>query len=233
MKSNKFYKNAYAYLALGVVVVLVGFSKTYFRSLSDFPFPYHVHGVSATLWMILLVVQPYLYKKGALRMHRILGWSSVILVPVIILAGLKMMLLMITNQEVYPPNTVYKLAFIDACTLMGFAIVYCLAIYHRRNLQLHSRYMVTTIFGPLIPALTRLFIFVIPIASTFNMGLTYSYVLVELVLMILIAKEYKAKEVRLTYLPFLVFMILQQGLMYFSNDWEWWINIVNALTNYS
>ena len=233
MSTKKFYSNSYIYLAVGVVIVFLGFSKSYFSNLNEFSFPYHLHGISATLWMILLVIQPYLFKKGQLKVHRILGWSSIVLVPIIILAGLVMINLMIHGQQSYPPNTVYKLAFIDVCTLIGFALVYSLAIYHRKNLKLHSRFMVSTIFGPLLPALTRLFFFIIPIASTFNQGLTYSYLLVELVLLVLIFKEYKVKEVRYTYIPFFVFIVIQHLLMYSSNEWKWWIELINTLTNYT
>ena len=61
MPSKTFYKYAHLYLTLGLVVVLLGFSTTYFSRLSDFSLPYHVHGISATLWMILLILQQLVY----------------------------------------------------------------------------------------------------------------------------------------------------------------------------
>jgi len=168
-----------------------------------------------------------------MKAHRILGWSSLILVPTLIIAGIIMMTLMIQGQANYPPNTVYKLAFIDVCTLLGFAVVYILALYHRHNLKLHSRYMVSTIFGPLIPALTRLFIINLGVASNFNEGITYSYILVELSLLLLIWIERKSKEIKYTYIPFFIFIVIQHLLMYNSNDWTWWQSLMNGLAGYS
>jgi hypothetical protein len=233
MNKNKFYKYAHLYLALGLLVVATGFSKTYFSQLNEFSFPYHLHGTSASLWMILLIIQPYLIQKGLLKAHRVLGWSSLLLVPTIVIAGIIMMRLMIQGQANYPPNVVYQLAFIDTLTLLGFTILYLMGLYFRKNLKLHARFMVTTIFGPLVPALTRLFIFNLGVASNFNEGLTYSYFLIEFVLLVIIWKERNYKEINLTYLPFLFFIIAQHILMYFSGNWSWWKALMDAFANYN
>lgn len=233
MARKKFYKYAHLYLTLGLVVVLLGFSTTYFSRLGDFSLPYHVHGISATLWMILLIVQPYLFQKGRLKTHKYLGWSSLLLVPTLIICGVIMMRLMIQGQVNYPPNLVYKLAFIDACTLLSFAILYVLALYYRKRLMLHSRFMVTTIFGPLLPALGRMFLFTFGIASNFEESLTYSYLLIELVLLVIIWKERSKKETKLTYVPFLIFIIIQHGLMYSSDTWPWWKTLMDNFANYT
>ena len=233
LSKTKFYQNAYLFLALGFIIVMIGFSKTYFTRLTAFSFPYHLHGVSATLWMLLLIIQPLLYKTGRLKAHRILGWASLILVPTIIIGGIIMMRLMIQGQENYPPNTVYQLAFIDVLTLFGFAVLYALAIYHRKNLMLHSRFMVATIFGPLLPASTRMFMFNLGVASNFNEGLTYSYLLVELVLLLMIWLERKKKEIKLTYVPLFIFIVVQHVLMYYANDWGWWQSLMNQFAGYS
>lgn len=233
MTKSKYYKYAHIYLAIGLVVVLIGFSKTYFNNLSKFSFSYHLHGISATLWMILLIIQPYLFQKSKLKIHRLLGLTSLVLVPLIIIGGIIMMRIMIQGQENYPPNIVYTLAFIDVCTLIGFAILYILALYFRKNLMLHSRFMVSTIFGPLVPALTRLFLIVLGIASNFTDALTYAYLTVELVLLIIIWKERKAKEIKLTYVPFLIFIIVQHLLIYYADNWIWWKTLMNSFANYS
>jgi hypothetical protein len=233
MPRKTFYKYAHLYLTIGLVVVLLGFSTTYFGRLGDFSFPYHVHGISATLWMILLILQPYLFQKGKLKTHRYLGWTSLLLVPLIVICGVIMMRLMIKGQANYPPKLVYQLAFIDTCTLLSFALLYVLAIYFRKKLILHSRFMVATIFGPLLPALARMFLFTFGIASNFNQALTYSYLAIELVLLFIIWKERSKKEIKLTYVPFLVFIVVQHGLMYYSDDWTWWKALMDNFANYS
>lgn len=232
MPKTKFYGNVHIYLTLGLLIVLTGFSKTYFFSIGNFTLPYHIHGVSATLWMLLLIVQPYLYNKGLLKTHKILGRTSLLLVPLIIIGGVMMMRLMIQGQANYPPNAVYMLAFIDVCTLFGFLVLYILALYFRKNLMLHSRFMVSTIFGPLVPAMTRIFIIILGVASSFEQGINYSFLIIEFVLLVIIYKERKTNAVKYTYVPVLLFIIFQHILMYYINDWTWWHNIMNQFANY-
>jgi hypothetical protein len=231
MAQSKFYQNVYLYLAIGLIVVFWGFSQSYFGKLGQITLPYHIHGISATLWMVLLIVQPFLYRKGKLTIHKYLGWISIIIVPIIVFGGFEMMKLMIQNQENYPPNIVYRLAFIDAFTLFGFMMIYALAIYYRRRLKLHARFMVCTIFGPLVPALTRVF-FSIGLAENFNESLTLSYLLLEIVLLFIIWKERNLKEMKLTYLPVFVFMVTQHLFMYFAENWNWWITVMNDIADY-
>ena len=232
MGKSKFYNYAYLYLAAGLIIVFWGFSKSYFGKLEEMAFPYHLHGISATLWMLLLVVQPFLYSKGKLKIHRYLGWTSIVLVPLIVFGGYEMMKLMIHNQEYYPPDTVYKLAFIDAVTLIGFSVLYICAIYFRKNLKLHARFMVSTIFGPLNPALTRVF-FILNIAHSFDQSLTITYIILEIVLLIIILRERKHKEVWFTYIPVFFFTLIQHILIYFANDWDWWVQVMNSIADYS
>lgn len=232
MKKGKFYGKAYIYLAISLVVIAVGFSQSYFNKLDEMAFSYHLHAASASLWMILLITQPYLYKIGKIELHRKLGWISLILVPLIVIGGVIMIKSMIQGQAFYPPDSVYKLAFIDVITLASFVGIYALAIYYRKELKLHARLMVITIFGPLHPALTRVF-FVFNLADNFNAALTYSYLIIELVLLYIIWREKEAKEMKVTYLPFLIFIVVQHILMYYAGDWDWWISTLNYLTNYS
>ncbi len=231
MAKSKFYKNVYIYLTIGLIIVFLGFSTSYFGRLSQSALPYHIHGISATLWMIILIVQPFLYTHSKLKVHKYLGWSTLILVPTLVLAGMEMIRLMIQNQKNYPPDIVYNLAFIDVTTLLGFVLLYVLALHFRKRLRLHARLMVCTLFGPLVPALTRVF-FILNLADDFNQSLTFSFAVVEIVLLFIIWIERKQKEAKLTYLPVLIFTIFQHLLMYFAGNWSWWSSLVNTLTGY-
>ena len=61
--------------------------------------------------------------------------------------------------------------------------------------MLHTRIMLSTIFGPLVPALNRLFLIDLGIASEFTDALTYSYLTIELVVLVIILIECNAKEI--------------------------------------
>ncbi len=162
MKKPQFYKNAYLYFILAAVVTFFAFMPSYFQRLEKTDSSHHFHGIAAMLWLIMMIVQPLLYRNGWMTWHRRIGKFSFVLVPVFIFSGINMVQVMLIGKDNYPPLLPYQLAFIDFFTLIMFLAFYVLAIKHRRNVQLHSRYMVVTVLGILIPAITR-FLFLLSI----------------------------------------------------------------------
>ncbi len=43
----------------------------------------------------------------------------------------------------------------------------------------------------------------------------------------------KSKEIKYTYVPFLVYIIAQHILMYYVNDWDWWKTLMDGFAGYS
>lgn len=229
-RGKPFYRNAYLYFILAAAITVFAFLPSYFYRLTVTDSAHHFHGITATLWLILLIIQPYLYQAGKLKWHRMIGKISFILVPLIIISALNMVQIMLINQANYPPHTAYQLAFIDFVTLIQFLLFYILAIYKRKEIQLHARYMVCTVLGPLIPALTRL-LFRIPYINNFDKSLNISYILIEIVLVLLILDDKKTGKIRLPYLLALFLFMLQHLLMSFASQWEWWTKIMDAFDN--
>lgn len=223
MESNTtvpFYSRAYIYFGLAFLVTIAGFFPSYFGRLSETSGAHHFHGITATLWMLLLVVQPLLYRMNRIEWHRILGRTSFLLVPLIVIGGLIMVHMMLNNER-YPGNLAYQLGFIDFYVIIQFVLFFVLAIKNVRDTQYHARYMVCTIFGPIIPALTRL-LFVLPFVDSFSKSLNISYILVEIVLILLILDDKRRGRIRLPYILALGLMAVQHLLMNFAGNWGWW-----------
>lgn len=223
MESNitqPFYHRAYIYFGLAFLVTIAGFFPSYFSRLGETSGAHHFHGITATLWMLLLFVQPLLYRLDKIEWHRMLGRTSFLLVPLIVIGGLIMVHMML-NDERYPGNLAYQLGFIDFYVIIQFVMFYVLAIKNVRDTQYHARYMVCTIFGPIIPALTRL-LFVVPFVDSFSKSLNISYILVEIVLILLILDDKRRGKIRLPYILALGLMAVQHLLMNFAGNWGWW-----------
>jgi hypothetical protein len=221
LNKNLFYKNAYLYFILAILVTVVAFIPSYFTRLRETDTGHHFHGITATLWLLLFIVQPFLYRRGLMKWHRSIGKISFLLVPLIVAGGLNMVHSMMIAKASYPPQVPYQLAFIDFFTLAIFILFFALAMVHRKNVQLHARYMVCTALGPLIPALTRL-LFLIPGIDSFNKSLNTSYVLIELVLLFLLLDDKRSGKIRSPYIIALMLFITQHGMMNFAKEWEWW-----------
>jgi len=221
-----FYSNAYLWFALAFLVTVAGFYPSYFSRLGEMSVAHHFHGISATLWMLLLVVQPFLYKTRAMKWHRLLGRISIVLVVLIVIGGLLMVHMMLNNEN-YPPGLPYQLSFIDFFVITQFILFYVLAIKNVRNTQYHARYMACTIFGPLIPAITRL----LPnlgIVDTMQTSLHFSYIIVHVVLLVLIFNDKRRDKIRLPYLLALGLMLVQHLTMVYAANWGWWQWLMDA-----
>lgn len=66
-----------AFVVMAATAVLIGFSTTYFlpgsRGTLNIPWTVHVHGWTAMAWVVLLIVQVLLVRRGRTRQHRQLG----------------------------------------------------------------------------------------------------------------------------------------------------------------
>lgn len=223
--TKPFYSRAYLYFGIAFLIMLFGFLPSYFLKLGETSAAHHFHGITASLWMLLLVVQPLLYSRNKMRWHRMLGRTSFILVPLLIIGGLYMVHVMM-NKGNYPPLVPYQLGFIDFSTLGMFALFYILAIKNISNTQYHARYMACTIFGPLIPAVTRL-LFWIPGVDSFSISLNLSYFIVEVILVLLILDDKRRGKIRLPYPLMLGLLAVQHLIMNYIGEWGWWQEIMN------
>jgi hypothetical protein len=123
------------------------------------PVTLHAHALSWTLWCLLLVVQGLAVRQGSTRLHQRLGALSPLLAAAIVLGTLAFMRDRARGAwigEPYLITTAFNLA-----TLGAFITLYGLAMYHRRDRALHSRYMICTAL-PLFPAFVPRLITVAP-----------------------------------------------------------------------
>jgi len=227
--SKKFVLYPYAswYFALAIAVTVTGFSRSYFGRLGEVTIFHHIHGATAGAWMLVLIIQPILYKKGRLNLHRKLGRvASFTLVPLLILGGSKMIELMLSGASNYPPGVPYQLSFIDVYSLLLFLLCFTLAIRNSHNIHLHARYMACTVLIVLPPALVRL-LFLLPWFHTFNQTLNASFIIVEIVLLLLIADDKRKGKFRKPYLIALALFIILHVSMNYAGDWLWWQSLMN------
>lgn len=220
MEKKAFYENAYLWFALAFGVTAAGFYPSYFSRLTETGAAHHFHGITATLWMLTLVVQPLLYRYNKMKWHRLIGKTTFLLVPMIVMGGLIMVSYML-NDERYPGFLAYQLAYIDFFVISTFLLFYILAIKNVHNTHYHARYMACTVFGILIPALARL-LRIVPGITTFSQTLHISFALVEITILLLILDDKRKGKIRLPYVLALFLMVVQHLTMHVAAEWEWW-----------
>ena len=143
----------------------------------------HVHAITATLWMLMLVAQPLAIRTKRLTLHRRLGRSSYALAPVVLMS---MVLLahskthgvgVAQNVEIYVPLSLTAV----------FALSYTLGILTRRTLALHARFMVCTALTLIDPVLVRMMFWVNPNPTWRYQWFTFA--VTELVFVVFIWRE--------------------------------------------
>ena len=219
---NILYPKAQWYFALAAVITWIGFSKSYFGRFFQTDIYHHIHGTAAGLWILTLIVQPVLYQKNQLQLHRCLGrWAAFLIAPLFILAGIKMMQAMVQNPAAYPPGEVYRLAYIDLCSLVLFSLFLILGIRFGKNVQLHARFIAGTVLIIIPPAVARA-LFLISWFDSFDKTLHASFVLTELAVLLMIRDDHRKGKLRS---PYLLLFLLLAGLtisLNFIGGIQWW-----------
>ena len=223
-----FYSNAYLYLSLGFIITLIGFFPTYFSKLGETDNLHHFHGITGTLWMIILIVQPMLYRFGKMKYHRFIGWVSVIFAAAVFYGAIRMIQFMMRTRE--SSDLLYQFAFLDVFTILPFVLFVILAVVYRKKFHYHARFMICTIFGPLSAGIVRLFHLFL---NDWNWSITATYLLFELILLILIFDDKKKGTIRSPYVIAFTIFFVQHVLIYYCYEWSWWRAFTHQMANWN
>jgi len=222
-----YYRRAPIFLTIVFIIVIIGFSASYFGSFFEIESVYHFHAIPAILWVIILIIQPILYNSRKIKIHRIVGLAS-LLIAFLVFCGSLMIIdrMLKVSFEEMPINTPYQFAFSSINLAIGFLVYVVLAYYNRRNIHLHSRYMISTVFFALVPGLIRVFGNMYPLTLDQVTTLTYSTSIIAIFIMILY--DHKTGKVYLPYLILLMWFSLIPILFTSIHEWNWWKNLVDA-----
>ncbi len=150
---DKTYKYLGYYLLLLIPLIFAGFYKSYFQ-----PFPnfseningyVHLHAFIASVWVLMLIVQPFLIFNKKLALHRTVGKLSYIVFPLLILSFIPQIIKIVRTENI--ANLFFPLG--DGALLIAF---YSLAIYNRKIRSKHMRYMIASALVLLGPTVGRI-----------------------------------------------------------------------------
>jgi len=210
--SRDIHRHAHWGFLLALTAIVAGFWPSFFRSLNAGSFWHTLHGITATLWILALALQSYLISRGMVRGHRVVAALALVLLVVFTAAALVMIAVMQNNPNM-PPFLPPLLAFIDLPSMAFLLFLVGMALGNVRRPAIHKRYMTATVLLALPPALGRLYPRLFEPHVDFMTGLHASFVTVDLILIALIACDWRARQRHLPYPLSLVFFVLVQTLM--------------------
>ncbi len=223
MKHNKLFPRAHIWLILPFIIVISGFYFSYWTKFLDVPFRFHVHALTATCWFILVIIQPYLYQKGNIKLHRKIGFIGLFLAGGVVFSMLQMFPFILNSG--IPSDIAYGILFLDIIALGGFSFSLYMGIRNVKNTRVHGRWMIATVIWSFQPALIRLIGKVTNGSFTLNFTeLVYiSNGLIFLSIALIMLDDYrKEKKFYSSYSMICVTMILMSFLYVYMTEAAWW-----------
>jgi uncharacterized membrane protein YeiH len=188
-------ENPYKYLGYFMLLLIpltfAGFYKTYFVLIPNFNaninFWHHFHGAVASLWIGMLIAQPFLIQNKRPELHRMLGKCSYVLFPFLIFTTL----MLIVKRGFLTVSPVS-----DAILMIVF---YTLGIINRKNQAKHMRYMIVTALVLVDPTLGRILVDAFPAHA--NLFFHIEFLILYGILLALIVYDRQHKR---NYTPYLI-----------------------------
>lgn len=116
----------------------------------------HLHAITATLWMFMLIAQPLAIHAGHRELHRRIGRSSLLVMPVLLISLIG--LAHASMQDMSGPALGVQAYFFYVRVVLFTTLVlaYVMAMLNRHNMAVHARYMVCTGLSLIDPVVHRL-----------------------------------------------------------------------------
>lgn len=153
------FRHAHWWVLSAFPVAALAFWPGYLSVLGKSPWSYHLHGISASMWLLLLAIQSWSIQSGHRQFHKTNGLVSFALFPLFMAGGATIFHGMAERfvsgspfHALYAP----RLAWLDFVAVVGMAFFYFQALRHRRFVGRHSSYLLATAIFLLPPMLGRL-----------------------------------------------------------------------------
>lgn len=150
-------------------VILLAFWPAYFGVLPTAPFAFHAHGLTATVWLLLVGFQSWSAHRADRRLHRTAGLAVFAAVPLFAGAAVLVLHSMATKfalkSDPFYAALGARLGLHDIISTVALVALVCTALARRRNIAVHAACLLGTAILVLPPVVARL-----PIPRFFHSG---------------------------------------------------------------
>lgn len=159
------YRRAWIFIAALIAATIFAFWRSYFGKLPGASMGFHIHGITASLWTLLLLAQSWTPHRGRMAVHRTLGRTTFVALPLFAAGSMAVFHSMAVATKAGDPFYALWGAPLAAVDVPAFgAVVYAvgMALRHRRSVKLHAGYMLSSALPLVSPVFGRLFNQTIP-----------------------------------------------------------------------
>lgn len=192
-----------------LALALVAFWPTYLSRVSATSNVYvHMHAITAALWVLMLVVQPLTIRARRFTLHRSIGGASYVLAPLFCVVVVLLAHSRLQGAEGVALAVQSYVLYLQVSLGALFGLSYVLAMWSRRSVATHARFMVCTGLTMIDPVVARLLLWANP-TPTWNFQWGTSG-LTDLVLLALIWIERRRPAGRAVFPAMLAVFVLAQ-----------------------
>lgn len=152
-------------MLIPMVFMQLGIFIDYWGDFTDNAWSVHIHYWTGTIWYIFLIVQPYFATHGQIPRHRTLGIIGMFLAGGVCLTALSMMARDITSTQKatefpdrfgpFQPWFFFGVAAVEIVMMTAFGYAVIKSIIHRKQVENHAWWLISTVFLIMMPALGR------------------------------------------------------------------------------
>lgn len=159
------YKTLYLWMLIPMAFMQLGIFMDYWGDFTDNAWSVHVHYWTGTLWYLYLIIQPYYATHGKLDKHRTNGIIGIFLAGGVCLTAFSMMNRDLVNAQhaaekpdqfgPFQPWFFMGVAAVEIVMMAAFGYTIIKSIIHRKKLEDHAWWLITSVFLIMMPALGR------------------------------------------------------------------------------
>ncbi|WP_100615536.1 hypothetical protein [Confluentibacter citreus] len=159
------YKTLYLWMFIPMLFMQFGIFRNYWGDFADNAWSIHIHYWTGTVWYIYLIIQPYFATHGQITRHRTNGIIGMFLAGGVCLTALSMMHRDIVATEMslaspdqfgpFQPWFFFGVAAVEIVMMSAFGYAVIKSILHRKEIENHAWWLISTVFIIMMPALGR------------------------------------------------------------------------------
>ncbi len=159
------YKTLHLWMVIPMIFMQFGIFRDYWGDLTDNAWSVHIHYWTGTVWYIYLIIQPYWATHGQMARHRTNGIIGMFLAGGVSLTALSMMHRDIVSAEralatperfgPFQPWFFFGVAAVEIVMMTAFGYAVIKSIIHRKQIENHAWWLISTVFIIMMPALGR------------------------------------------------------------------------------
>lgn len=191
-----------------LLVALVAFWPNYLSQVWGQTGYTHMHALTATLWILLLIIQPMMIRARRFDLHRRIARASFFIAPLVLLSVVLLAHSKLQGLEGQRYAIQTYILYLQVSLAALFTVSYAMALVKRRDMPVHARFMVCTALTLIDPVVVRLMLWVAPVPAWNYQWLTFA--LTDVIFLALIWFERHATRGRWVFPVMLFLFVLLQ-----------------------